>query len=93
MKANGNKKASTNFEKLFGFYVLWFRLICVPIKSHKPSHIYTVYSVLLTVNTYTVIAAITADLFQYADDLEHVMENFRVIFPAVSAIWVQLCMR
>jgi hypothetical protein len=52
-----------------------------------------VYSVLLTVNTYTVIAAITADLFQYADDLEHVMENFRVIFPAVSAIWVQLCMR
>jgi hypothetical protein len=93
MKANGNKNDRTNFEKLFGFYVLWFRFICVPIKSHKPSHIYSLYSVFLTLNTYAVIVTIMADLFQHADDLEHIMENFRVIFPVVSAIWVQLSMR
>jgi hypothetical protein len=93
MAANGDETERTNSEKLFGFYVKWFRLTCVPIKSHKPSYIYTLYSVFLTLNTYTVILAIMADVFQHADDLEHVMENFRVIFPAVSAMWVQLSMR
>ncbi|XP_021941231.1 uncharacterized protein LOC110840475 isoform X2 [Zootermopsis nevadensis] len=93
MKGDWNENERRNFEKLFRFYILWFRLICVPIKSHKPSHIYTLYSVLLTLNTYTAIAAIMADVFQHADDLERVMENFRVIFPSLSIMWVQLSMR
>lgn len=93
MKINGIEKKHTNFEKLFGFYVLWFRLISVPIKSHKPSRIYSLYSALLTLNTYSVFLTITADLFQHSVNLEHIMENFRVIFPVLSAIWVQISMR
>jgi hypothetical protein len=93
MKTSEIEKKHTNFEKLFGFYVLWFRLICVPIKSHKPSRVYTLYSTLLTLNTYSVFLTILADLFQHSVGLEHIMENFRVIFPVLSAIWVQITMR
>lgn len=87
------EKERTNFEKLFGFYILWFRLINVPIRSQKSSCLYTTYSVLVTLNTFTVLVTITADVLLLADSLEHVMENFRVIFPVLSAVWVQLSMR
>ena len=87
------EKERTNFEKLFGFYILWFRLINVPIRSQKSSCLYTTYSVLVTLNTFTVLVTITADVLLLADSLEHVMENFRVIFPVLSAMWVQLSMR
>ena len=83
----------TNFEKLFGFYVMWFRLINVPLRSQKQSCFYRIYSVLLTLNTLTVFVTVTADVVLRADTLEHVMENFRVIFPVLSALWVQLSMR
>lgn len=86
-------KERTNFEKLFGFYVLWFRLINVPLRSQKQSRCYTIYSVLVTVNTFTVLVTVTADVVLRAGTLEHVMENFRVIFPVLSAMWVQLSMR
>jgi hypothetical protein len=93
MKANMVEKERTNSEKLFGFYVLWFRLINVPLRSQKQSCFYTIYSVLLTLNTVTVLVTVTADVVLRADTLEHVMENFRVIFPVLSAMWVQLSMR
>jgi hypothetical protein len=51
------------------------------------------YSVLLALNTFTVLVTITADVVMHAESLEHVMENFRVIFPVLSAMWVQLSMR
>jgi hypothetical protein len=51
------------------------------------------YSVLLTLNTFTVLVTITADVLLHADSVEHIMENFRVIFPVLSAMWVQLSMR
>jgi hypothetical protein len=92
MKANGTENEET-FKNFFGFYILWFRLICVPLQTHHPSHCYTLYSLFLTFNTYTVLLTVVADLFQHADDLEHIMENFRVILPVLSAIWVQLSMR
>jgi hypothetical protein len=83
----------TNFEKLFGFYVLWFRLINVPLWPQKQSCFYKMYSVFVTLNTVSVLVTVTADVVLRADTLEHVMENFRVIFPVLSAMWVQLSMR
>jgi hypothetical protein len=49
--------------------------------------------VLVTLNTITVLVTVTADVMLRADTLDHVMENFRVIFPVLSAVWVQLSMR
>jgi hypothetical protein len=49
--------------------------------------------VLVTLNTITVLVTVTADVVLRANTLEHVMENFRVIFPVLSAMWVQLSMR
>jgi len=72
---------------------MWFRLINVPLRSQKQSCFYRIYSVLLTLNTLTVFVTVTADVVLRADTLEHVMENFRVIFPVLSALWVQLSMR
>ena len=89
MVANERK----NFEKLFGFYVLWCRLINVSLRSQKQSCFYRIYSVLVTLNTVTVLVTVTADVVLRANTLEHVMENFRVIFPLLSAMWVQLSMR
>ena len=83
----------TNFEKLFGFYVLWFRLINIPLRSQKQSCFYTMYSVLVTLNSVSVLVTVTVDVVLRANTLEHVMENFRVIFPVLSAMWVQLSMR
>lgn len=93
MEANMVANERTNFEKLFGFYVLWFRLINVPLRSQKQSCFYRIYSVLVTLNSVTVLVTVTADVVLCADTLEHVMENFRVIFPVLSAMWVQLSMR
>lgn len=93
MKASMVANERRNFEKLFGFYVLWFRLINVPLRSQTQSRFYTMYSVLLALNTFTVLVTITADVVMHAESLEHVMENFRVIFPVLSAMWVQLSMR
>lgn len=93
MKTNMVAKERTNFEKLFGFYVLWFRLIIVPLRSQKQSCCYRIYSVFVTLNTFTVLVTVTADVVLCASTLEHVMENFRVIFPVLSSMWVQLSMR
>lgn len=93
MKASMVANERRNFEKLFGFYVLWFRLINIPLRSQKQSCLYTIYSVLVTLNSFTVLVTVTADVVLRADSLEHVMENFRVIFPVLSAMWVQLSMR
>jgi hypothetical protein len=93
MKSSAIEKNHPNFEKLFGFYILWFRLIGVPISSHKPSHMYSLYAILITLNTYSVFLTVLADLFQHSVNLEHIMENFRVLFPVLSAIWVQMSMR
>lgn len=82
-----------NMEMLFGFYLKWFRLAGVPLKSYKKSKLYDLYSTIILLNAYSVVITMSLDMFLHFDDLERIMENSRVIVPASSSLWVHLCIR
>lgn len=80
-------------EKLFGFYLRWFRLAGVPLRPYKKSKLYDLYSAVILMNAYSVVLTMSLDMFLHFDDLERIMENSRVIVPASSSLWVHLCVR
>ena len=93
MKRNTIQREVTNFDVLFNFYLLWFRLVGVPLKSYKKSILYDLYSTVILLNAYSVVITMSLDVFLHLDDLERIMENSRVIVPASSSLWVHLCIR
>lgn len=93
MNQNTNQHEGTNFETLFNFYLVWFRLAGVPLKSYKKSILYEIYSAVILLNAYSVVITMSLDMFLHFDDLERIMENSRVIVPASSSLLVHLCLR
>jgi hypothetical protein len=93
MNQNKIQQQCTNFERLFRFYLIWFRLAGVPLKSYKESKLYDFYSAVILLNAYSVVITMSADAILHFDDLERIMENSRVIVPASSSLWVHLCLR
>jgi hypothetical protein len=93
MNQDTSQHKNTNFERLFNFYLTWFRLAGVPLKSYKASKLYDLYSAAILLNAYSVVITMSADAILHYDDLERIMENFRVIVPASSSLWVHLCLR
>jgi hypothetical protein len=87
------RQERSNFERLFKFYLIWFRLSGVPLKSYDESKLYDLYSAVILLNAYSVVITMSADAILHYDDLERIMENFRVIVPASSSLWVHLCLR
>jgi len=82
-----------HFETLFNFYLIWFRLVGVTLRSHKKSILYDLYSTVVLLNAYSVIITMCLDVFLHFNDLERIMETSRVIVPASSALWINLSLR
>jgi len=93
MHQNAIQHEGINFETLFNFYLIWFRLAGVPLQSHKESIFYDLYSTVILLNAYSVVITMCLDVFLHLDDLEHIMETSRVIVPATSSLWIHLCIR
>lgn len=93
MSQDNSQQEHSDFERLFYFYLIWFRLAGVPLKSYKKSKLYDLYSAVILLNAYSVVITMSADAILHFDDLERIMENSRVIVPASSSLWVHLCLR
>jgi len=93
MHQNAIQHEGLNFETLFNFYLIWFRLVGVTLQSHKKSILYDLYSTVILLNAYSVVITMCLDVFLHFDDLERIMETSRVIVPASSSLWIHLCIR
>jgi len=93
MHHNAIQHEAINFEALFNFYLIWFRLAGVPLQSHKTSILYDIYSTVILLNAYSVVITMCLDVFMHFNELERIMETSRVIVPASSALWIHLCVR
>jgi Fe2+ transport system protein B len=80
-------------RRRFRAFLNMFRVSGVPILFNKVPTFFNLYSAVAVFCCYITTAAIVMDLLMNTEDLDHIMETARYLFPAVMIVWIHAFIR